>query len=250
MENLSGVKRRVYLWSLKHARKAVRNRENTRFCRTRIYGLVRAMFFGVGRDFTARSILDSPEDVFFIELSELSGALEGTLPVHNLRALAEVRKREYAGFQDVEPAPRFMTRGPAYWMNEHSPVEADTVTASEALPENCLKGIGCCPGLVEGTVKVVLSPKDDMELNREILVTLRTDPGWIPLYPSASALLVERGGLLSHSAIVAREMGLPTIVGVKGLVQKLKSGMRVRMNGETGMIEVLDGRTSAEGTPQ
>jgi pyruvate,water dikinase len=103
-----------------------------------------------------------------------------------------------------------------------------------------MKGVGCCPGIIEGTVKVILSPKDNLELNGEILVTLRTDPGWIPLYPSASALLVERGGLLSHSAIVAREMGLPTIVSLKGLTQKLKSGMRVRINGETGIVSILE----------
>jgi len=72
------------------------------------------------------------------------------------------------------------------------------------------------------------------------LVTYRTDPGWIPLYPSASALIVERGGLLSHSAIVAREMGLPAIVSVKGLIKKLKTGMKIRMNGETGLIEILE----------
>ena len=93
------------------------------------------------------------------------------------------------------------------------------------VPENCLKGTGCCSGIIEGVVKVVLSPDDNMELNGQILVTLRTDPGWIPLYPAVSGLPVERGGLLSHSAIVAREMGLPKIVGVKGLVNTLKSGM-------------------------
>ncbi|OFZ20539.1 MAG: hypothetical protein A2X94_10940 [Bdellovibrionales bacterium GWB1_55_8] len=240
--HLSGWRLKIYLWSLKHARKAVRNRENTRFCRTRIYGLVRAMFHGIGRDFTARGMLDRPEDVFFLELSELSGALEGTLPVYNLRALAELRKKEYATFEAQDPAPRFHTRGPVYWMNEHSPaIEQDPgLLAGQELPPNCMKGVGCCPGIIEGKVKVILSPKDDMELNGEILVTLRTDPGWIPLYPSAGALLVERGGLLSHSAIVAREMGLPTIVGIQGLTKRLKSGMQVRMNGETGLIEILD----------
>ena len=95
------------------------------------------------------------------------------------------------------------------------------------------------PGIVEGVVKVVLSPTDDMQLNGEILCTMRTDPGWIPLYPSASGLLVERGGLLSHSAIVAREMGLPTIVGIKDLTKKIQDGMRVRIDGKKGSIEIL-----------
>ena len=96
------------------------------------------------------------------------------------------------------------------------------------------------PDIVEKVVKVIIDSNDDMTLNGEILVTEQTDPGWIPLYPSVSGLLVERGGLLSHSAIVAREMGLPTIVGIKGLTKKLKSGMKIRMNGETGLIEIIE----------
>jgi phosphohistidine swiveling domain-containing protein len=235
-------KRVVYFWSLKHARRAVRNRENTRFCRTRIYGLVRRMFFAIGRDFADRGIIDRAEDLFYLTLQELTGSLEGVLTTQNLRPLIELRRTEYSGYEKIEPLPRFMTRGPVYWLNDHTG-EARGQGPGEAglapLGPDELRGTGCCPGVVEGTVKVVLSPDDDMELNGEILVTLRTDPGWIPLYPAVSGLLVERGGLLSHSAIVAREMGLPTVVGVRGLTERLKSGMRVRFNGQTGEIRIL-----------
>jgi phosphohistidine swiveling domain-containing protein len=238
-ESLSGLKLRVYLWSLTHARKAVKNRENTRFCRTRIYGVARAMFHGIGKDFTARGIIEVPEDIFYLEIQELAGALEGHLTVQEPKLLVELRKRQYESYASIEPSSRFLTRGPAYWMNEHTEPEKE-VEEDPNLPPGTLKGVGCCPGKVEGIVKVILSPKDNMELNGEILVTLRTDPGWIPLYPAASALLVERGGLLSHSAIVAREMGLPTVVSLKGLTQKLKSGMRVRIDGETGVVQILE----------
>ncbi len=236
--NLGGWKAVIYAWSLKHARKAVRNRENTRFCRTRVYGVVRRMFYGIGRDFAARGMIEKMDELFYLTLPELSGALEGTLTCQNLKALVNVRKTEYARFQDLEPAPRFMTRGPVYWHNDHFPEEAPVV--DENLPEGALKGTGCCPGNIEGIVKVILSPDDNLELNGEILVTMRTDPGWIPLYPSVSGLLVERGGLLSHSAIVAREMGLPTIVGIKGLTKTLKTGMRVKFDGQSGIIEILE----------
>lgn len=237
-ENLGGWRSLVYAWSLKHARKAVRNRENTRFCRTRVYGVVRRMFYGIGRDFASRGILERMEDVFYLTLPDLSGALEGTLAVQNLKSMVDARKKEYERFQNLEPAPRFMTRGPVYWQNDHFPEEVQT--ADEHLPPGALKGTGCCPGKIEGVVKVILSPDDNLELNGEILVTMRTDPGWIPLYPSVSGLLVERGGLLSHSAIVAREMGLPTVVGIKGLTKTLKSGMRVRFDGQSGLIEILE----------
>jgi pyruvate,water dikinase len=235
--SLGGVKRIVFLWSLKHARQAVKNRENTRFCRTRVYGVVRHMFFGIGKELALRGLIAKPEEIFYITLEELRGMFDGVLPCQNIGALIELRKAEYAKYQDKEPASRFVTRGLVYWMNDHFP-EAPNVHVD--LPANALKGTGCCPGVIEGTVRVIIDPSDNMELRGEILVTMRTDPGWIPLYPSISGLLVERGGLLSHPAIVAREMGLPTVVGIHKLTQKLKNGMRVRLNGQSGLIEILD----------
>jgi pyruvate,water dikinase len=238
-KNISGIRKIIYKWSLKHARKAVMNRENTRFCRTRIYGVVRSMFYAIGEDFTKSNIIDKKEDIFFLSFQELKGAFEGTNSIQNLRAVIEVRKKEYEGYKNIEPAPRFMTRGPVYWNNLHTEKEVEVVFDESTLTANQMRGIPCSPGDVVGVIKVIMGPEDDMTLNGEILVTDRTDPGWIPLYPSLSGLLVERGGLLSHSAIVAREMGLPTVVGIKGLTKKLKSGMKVKMNGETGIIEIL-----------
>lgn len=237
--NLFGLKKLIYLWSLKHARKAVMNRENTRFCRTRIYGVVRAMFYGIGKDFTLKKILNAPEDVFYLSFEELKGAFEGRNTIQNLHKVVALRKEEYELYADQEPAPRFHTRGANYVNNQHFPEEEQTIDESQLLPHQ-LKGIGCCPGIIQDKVKVIMGPEDNLELDGEILVTHRTDPGWIPLYPSASGLLVERGGLLSHSAIVAREMGLPTIVSIKGLTKRLKSGMQVEFNGETGLINILD----------
>lgn len=239
-KNIFGLKKIIYKWSLKHARKAVMNRENTRFCRTRIYGVVRSMFYAIGEDFTKANIIDKKEDIFYLSFQELKGAFEGTNTIQNLRLVIDVRRAEYERYKDIEPAPRFTTRGPVYWHNQHTEKEEVVVFDESTLAPNQMRGTPCSPGEVIGIVKVIMGPEDDMVLNGEILVTDRTDPGWIPLYPSVSGLLVERGGLLSHSAIVAREMGLPTVVGIKGLTKKLKSGMKVKMNGETGMIEILE----------
>ncbi|MDP7010214.1 MAG: phosphoenolpyruvate synthase [Verrucomicrobiota bacterium] len=237
-EHLCGWRYWIYRWSLKHARKAVRNRENTRFCRTRIYGVVRAMFHGIGRDFAVHGILQEPEDIFFITLEELNGAMTAHLTGQDLQALVCQRKTEYATYESMEPAARFTTRGPVYWQNTHGAEEEVALVFDET--SNTIQGLGCCPGVVEGNVKCVKSPSDDLDLNGEILFAPRTDPGWIPLYPSLSGLLVERGGLLSHSAIVAREMGLPTVVGLKGVGHRLQTGMRVRVDGRSGHVEILE----------
>jgi phosphoenolpyruvate synthase/pyruvate phosphate dikinase len=147
-----------------------------------------------------------------------------------------LRKDEYAKFEeDIDP--RILTRGAVYWQNQFVK-EVENVQLGDA---DCdLKGLPCCPGILEGTVKVILNPTDNLDLNGEILVTARTDPGWVPLYPAISGLLVERGSLLSHSAIVAREMGIPAIVSIPGLTKTLKTGMKIRMDGKAGTIKILD----------
>jgi pyruvate,water dikinase len=105
--------------------------------------------------------------------------------------------------------------------------------------EGDLKGIGCCPGRVKGKVKVVLNPGAVSSLNGDILVTSSTDPGWVTLFPGASGIIVERGSVLSHSAIVSREMGKPCIVSVTGLLKKLKTGDEIEMDGSTGEIKII-----------
>lgn len=237
-KELKGYKLRFYRWSLKHARKAVKNRENTRFARTRAYGIARSMFQSMGHSFAAIDILEQSDDVFFLTLQEIYGIHQGTLSVYDLKGLVALRRKSYRQYEDMEPKIRFCTRGPVYWQNEilDSPETPDV----EEDADYHLKGLACCPGIIEGTVRVVLSPDEDLNLDGEILVAKRTDPGWVPLFPSVSGLLVERGSLLSHSAIVAREMGIPAIVGIKGLLNTLQTGMKIRFDGKTGTITILD----------
>ncbi len=235
---VKGLKRVVYLHWLHLARKAIRNRENTRFARTRVYGVARSMFQAMGSDLAVRGILAAPRDIFYLTIEEIYGMHQGTLMDDDLKGLVALRKTAYERFDADEPKKRFLTRGPVYWDNDY--LHCETPPAVPADADYDLRGMPCCPGVVEGIVKVVHSSRDNLELNGEILVTPRTDPGWVPLYPSVSGLLVERGSLLSHSAIVAREMGLPAIVSIAGLVATLKTGQRIRMNGGEGTIKILE----------
>ena len=107
--------------------------------------------------------------------------------------------------------------------------------------------MGCCPGIVRARVRVVRDPREARDLAGHILVAERTDPGWTLLFPTARGLLVQRGSLLSHSAIVAREMGLPCIVGLPRLLETLREGEWVEMDGTTGIVRRLDDRTPGEG---
>jgi pyruvate,water dikinase len=128
-----------------------------------------------------------------------------------------------------------MTRGAVHlgniFQSEKSPATFDG---------DALKGIGCCPGVVKAKARVITDPRNAVIERGEILVALRTDPGWIMLFPSAAGLLVEHGSLLSHSAIVARELGIPAIVSISGLTQWVRTGDWLEMDGSSGKVRKIE----------
>lgn len=231
------IKRLLLRWVLRNARAHVRDRENLRFGRTRLFGLARSIFTEIGKRFYALNLLEAPRDIFYLEVDEILGFIEGTSTSTNLKGLVAVRKTEFAAHAAAAaPDDRFETRGIVH----HGNALRQTAKADEATDKNLWKGIGCSPGIVRGPVRVISDPRH-ADLHRgEILVAERTDPGWIMLFPSAAGLLVERGSLLSHSAIVAREMGIPAIVSLSGVTRRLKNGDWVELNGSSGVVRRVD----------
>jgi pyruvate,water dikinase len=233
---------RIFSWVLGRARLGVKNRENMRFARTRIYGLLRQVLRAIGVRFADEGILDARDDIFHLTMDEVRDFIHGTAVTTDLRGLVALRRREFDAFREdagAEPDDRFETYGMAYHRNRFRGRQPRPAPPEDGV----LRGIACCPGQVTAAVKVLSSPTEDASLRGEILVAGRTDPGWVPLYPSVSGLLVERGSILSHSAIVAREMGIPTIVGIPGLLATLETGTRVAMDGAAGTVRILDGLT-------
>jgi pyruvate,water dikinase len=227
------LRRMIFRWVLRQARLRVRERENLRFERTRLFGKVRRIFLEIGRHFHALDLIASPRDIFYLEVEEVLGFIEGTATTTDLKSLVALRRAEFAEHhRATPPADRFETRSIVNQGNRFQP--ATPRSAPESGEQ--LKGIGCCPGIVRGPVRVVTDPRDAVIRQGEILVAERTDPGWIMLFPAAAGLLVERGSLLSHSAIVAREMGIPAIVSLAGVTQWLKDGDFVEFDGGTGVV--------------
>ncbi|MCQ3980624.1 MAG: hypothetical protein DPW09_45025, partial [Anaerolineae bacterium] len=105
--------------------------------------------------------------------------------------------------------------------------------------ENNLVGEAVSPGLVEGRVRVIFDPHGAHLMPGEILVCPSTDPGWTPLFLTAGGLVMEIGGLMTHGSIVAREYGLPAVVGVHQATTRLKTGQRVQVDGHRGRVRVL-----------
>ncbi|UCH25509.1 MAG: hypothetical protein JSV66_16495 [Trueperaceae bacterium] len=231
------IKRRFFDWVLRQTRARIRDRENLRFERTRVFGRVRHVFLELGRRLHALEVLDDPRDVFYLELHEVLGFVEGAGSSTRLADLAALRKVEFGGYRDGDPpADRFETRGVVHVGNDFR----DRSSEPQILEGDTLKGIGCCPGVVRGRVRVVTDPRNAVLEVGDILVAERTDPGWVMLFPSVSGLLVERGSLLSHSAIVAREMGIPAIVSLQGVTRWLQNGDRVEFDGSSGVVRRLE----------
>ena len=233
------LRRAVFAWVLRNARGRVRDRENLRFERTRLFGRVRRIFLEAGRRLFAEGVLDDPRDIFYLELDEIVAYTEGAAACDDLRGLAGVRRRAFERYAELEaPADRFETFGAPYIANGYAGSAASAAGEADAEAENGLRGLGCCPGIVRGRARVIRDPRGAELQQGEILVAERTDPGWIMLFPAAAGILVERGSLLSHSAIVAREMGIPAIVSIAGVTRRIETGSWVEMDGARGTVRL------------
>jgi pyruvate,water dikinase len=220
--------------TLKTARDLVSARENLRYERTRAFGMVREIFSAIGERFYSEGLIESGRDIFYLTKEEIFSFIEGTSVTQNIKALINLRKKEFEGYkQQNPPSERFATYGTVYHANDF--FNSSRVEKTDGN----MKGIGCCPGVVRGKVKVVLDASKVSSLNGDILVTSSTDPGWVTLFPGAAGIITERGSVLSHSAIVSREMGKPCIVSVSGLLKTLKTGDEIEMNGSTGVIKFI-----------
>ena len=227
------LKKWWFYYILNKARDLVSNRENLRYERTRGFGMVRRMFSALGDKLASQGLIENSRDVFYLELEEVL-SLKNT--EFNLEFADNIKKRksEFANYEkQANPEERFFTYGNNF-------TDEYIYSKEKLMPiEDNLKGTGCCPGRIQAKVRVVVDPTEIESLNGDILVTSSTDPGWVTLFPTASAIIVERGSLLSHSAIVSRELGIPCIVSVTGLLRTLKTGDEIIMDGSTGEIQII-----------
>ncbi|WP_312119039.1 phosphoenolpyruvate synthase [Kosakonia cowanii] len=225
-------------------KRAIHHRETMRFTRTKMFALYRDIYLQLGHQLALEGVLESDRDIFWLTREEIYQGLEGTAVQTGLTTLIAQRRAEYAGYQqEEEPANRLSLTQTLYQQQTLYATQQPTADMAH------LQGTGCYPGTVEAPVSLVLSPEKAANLGGTILCTVRTDPGWAPLFPGLSGLIVERGSTLSHSAIVAREMGIPAIVGVPGVTRQLQQGEVIRMDGASGQITRGTERGGVENEP-
>ena len=226
-------KRLVFGFVLANTRSAIANRENMRFRRSRIFGLARRLFLRMGQLWCEQGILHDAQDIFYLTVEDIFGFCRGTSVNHQPMRLVEIRRSEYERFAHIAVVDRFRTEG------------IPTLSAVHGLEtwphtSNTLQGVGCVSGIASGTARVIHSPAEQAAGDGDfILVTKSTDPGWVFLMVMSKGLVVEKGSLLSHTAIIGRELGIPTIVGVKDATRQIPDGARIIIDGGTGEIRWL-----------
>ena len=213
------------------AKARVRDRENLRFERTRIFGHARRVLLAMGRQLNACDRLDHPRDIFFLTVPELLGAIEGFSNDRNLKGLVALRTADFAiDRATAYPGDRITIRGAVIAQSREASAAQPVASGTE------LKGTGCSAGIITAKARVIRDPNTEKLERGEVLVAQHTDPGWIALFTNASAIVVERGSLLSHSAIVARELGIPCVVGLKGAMTAIATGETIEVDGASGRV--------------
>jgi pyruvate,water dikinase len=171
-------------------------------------------------------VIREKEDIFYLTFEELHEVVRTNKLDYQI---ISKRKDDYKFFEKLTP-PRVITSDGEIIAGKYK---------RENLPAEAIVGLPVSSGVIEGRARVILNMEDaDLE-DGDILVTTFTDPGWTPLFVSIKGLVTEVGGLMTHGAVIAREYGLPAVVGVENATKLIKDGQRIRVHGTEGYIEIL-----------
>ena len=227
---LGWFKARLVRFFAGRARQLMGARENPKFFAVRVFWLIQQELLQSGREFVRAGELHQANDLFYLTTSELKSfaAQEERDWRPLIAARRQTNEREYLRRQ----IPRLLlSDGRAFY---------EGVSTIESSGKDLI-GSPVSPGSVEGRVRVVLNPTQAGLIPGEILVCPGTDPSWTPLFLSAAGLVMEVGGMMTHGAVVAREYGIPAVVGVNQATRRLQTGQVVRVDGSSGQVVVLSG---------
>ena len=198
-------------------------RELPKFLLVLMLARTRAILAPLGPELVAAGRLDQADDVWLLTLPELRAALAG----QDQRSLVRERRTSYAEELRRRHQPRFL-------LSDGTQPRVDTPAEDGA---GVLRGTPASAGRVRATARVILDPVGAALKPGEILVAPSTDPGWTPLFLTAGGLVMEMGGAMSHGAIVAREYGIPAVVGVPSATERIETGQVLTVDGSAGTVD-------------
>jgi phosphohistidine swiveling domain-containing protein len=231
------VKEKIVRAAARRIRLLMGARESPKFFAIRTMGIARKALLEAGQEFSSAGTIESPTDLIFLNLYELESLAQSgrggrpSAPTMEWKSLIAERKVIYERELRRRQVPRVLVSdGRAFYEGIGS--ETDTSTIITGSPVSA--------GVVEGIVHVVHDPRGTQLVPGEILVCPGTDPAWTPLFMAAGGLVTEVGGMMTHGSVVAREYGIPAVVGVHQATLRLKNGQHIRVDGSQGKIMVLD----------
>jgi pyruvate,water dikinase len=209
------------------------------------YARVRLVFMAIGRKLVSAGVLDEPDDVMYLTYHQLR-VLSANFQAFDVRAVVAERRREREA--------AFAKRPPLWagtiteWSLHGEPYKGlwgwpDVYTKAAEMrqqPQGTIRGLPASAGVAEGPARIVHSPEEFNQVKKgDILVCKMTNPAWVLVFTKIGGLITDAGGALSHPAVVAREFGIPAVVGAGVATTEIKTGQRVRVNGSEGIVEIL-----------
>ena len=216
----------------KRAMFGIKNREISRLNRSRIYGMVREMFRQIGSNLEMDNLIDKKEDIFYLNIDEVFNYKK-----FNLKELISNRKKDYKIYK-LLPSYSRLIFSKTEFDKHHKSINSNKII----IDKDKLEGIRTSNGIAEGEALVIDNILDNYDVKDKILVTKMTDPGWVFLIATAKGVISEKGSILSHTAIISRELKIPSIVGVEDATKIIKTGDYLKMDAHTGKIGILKRR--------
>jgi pyruvate,water dikinase len=192
--------------------------------------MVRSMFLQIGSELVKKKLLNNYKDVFYLTIDELFNYNN-----YDLKELVRDRKNEYYIYNELPNYSRLIFTGSEF-DKHHKRVN----NVKKEISKNKLLGTPSSSGIVKGYAIVVDDIKKIKNVKDKILITKMTDPGWVFLLATCKGVISEKGSLLSHTAIISRELKVPSIVGVDDVTNIIKNNDYIKMNANTGEIEILE----------
>ena len=227
-------RRLLYRLLVRRLKHHLRIREHNRLLRGQAFAYLRSLFADLGQSLADLRLLERSDDIYYLDIEEILRLVDGTGYHDSLQAIADNRRRAYKNYESQSVPDRFVTVG----LTDQVPEDFLGASGDAFQPAESLTGVVSSPGNVSGRAAVLHEPVVPDE-PFDILVVAHTDPGWTPLIALARGVVVEHGGLLSHAAIVTRELGIPSIIGVAGAVGSIRTGDTVRLDAAKGAVEIL-----------
>lgn len=215
---------------LERSQKYIVVRENLKTSWVRGISAMRVLYLAIAENLVNKGILQSRDDIFHLKMTEVSAVIAGNLKKEYLEGLIDERRKEKIECEHLDVPMTIVGTPP--------PIEELKYTVE---PKEKLEGTGCSYGVATGKARVVLDPSECPEIEEgEILVAPVTDPGWTPLFVTAGGLVMELGGTLSHGVIIAREYGIPAVVGVGNATKVIKTGQIITVDGNKGIVSIRE----------